>query len=160
MKRIVAIFLVALGLLAAACSSPGTPQSQMKSWISSTGYGPSTGTLLNDAKKSAQVVASNQGTNANHTVCAVMLLDAQNANNNLPTPDTTASNLLAKAYGALGSAANDCYDAYNNPAKVAAFSAQRLLGLQYLAEAQARIEAVVGGVVSTSTTSDNGSLAQ
>lgn len=149
-----------LGLGLAACSSPSTPQSQMKAWITSTGYGPATGTLLNDAKKSAQVVASNLGTNANHTVCGVMLLDAQGANNNLPTPDPTASNLLAKAYGALGSAANDCYNAAQNPTKVAAFNAQRLLGLQYLAEAQARIEAIVGGFVSITTTSDNGSLAQ
>ena len=152
--------VLGLGLLMTGCSSGGSVQDQMRSWVTSTGYGPSTGTLVHDAEKSQAVLSNGEGVNAAHTVCAVMLLDSEGANGNLPAPDPTTTSLLSKAYDELGAAANACYSAPTNASALAAFGAHKSAGLALLAEANARIEAVVGRTVSTSTTIDNGSLAQ
>jgi hypothetical protein len=152
--------VVVLGLVAAGCSSPGSIQDQMQSWVSSTGYGPSTGSLVHDAQKAQSVLSAGEGVNAAHTVCAVLLLESESANGNLPAPDPTTTSLLSKAYDALGAAANACYSASTNASALTAFGIHKSTGLALLAEANARIEAVIGRTVSTSTTADNGSLAQ
>jgi len=159
----IAALCVGSALTLAGCSSPSTPssqQAQMKTWVNQTGFGPVVGTLENDARSATQVLASGAGVNAAHTVCAVLLLDAENANNNLPTPNQNTSMLLSKAYGDLGAAATSCYRAPKSTSAQRAFLKNRNRGLAFLVEGQATIEAALGAPISTSTTADNGSTAQ
>jgi hypothetical protein len=156
----VACLALAAGLAAAGCGSPQSAQAQMRAWIDSTGYGSSTGSLIIDARNAERTLAAGGGVNAAHTICAVMLLDAETANGNLPSPDATVTSLLSKAYDSLGRAANDCYAAPQSAKALAAFDLARSNGLAYLSEGHARIEAVIGKTVSTTTTADNGSVAQ
>jgi len=159
-RRLASALAVALVVVLSSCSSSGSLADQMRSWVTSTGYGPSTGTLIRDAAKATQVLVEQSGVNSAHTVCAVMLLDAESANGNLPAPDPTATTLLAKAYNALGAAANACYAAPNSPQALSNFQTFKATGLADLSEATLRIGAIIGGTISTSTTRDNGAASQ
>ena len=87
----------------------------MKSWVSESAYVANNKTLINDAKHSATALRTKSApTSELHTVCAVMLVESEEANSALPTPDHLASSLLAKAYGNLGAGANVCYKAGAN----------------------------------------------
>ena len=151
------------GMLFTGCSGQdgqGSPQSQMNAWVNGTGFGPTLGTLENDVKRSTQTLTTGGTINEAHTVCAVLLLDVQRANGNLPTPDELSTQLLSDAYASLGKAAHDCYSAVGNPTKMASYSRNKNQGLSLLSQAQAKISSVLGASFSTSTTIDNGSTAQ
>jgi hypothetical protein len=139
-----ALLLSCLGL--SACSGAdqqGTPKQQMASWVKGTSYGATVKSLESDVKKATGILAS--GTpNEVHTICGVFLLDVEQANGLLPSPDQQATSLLSHAYESLGAAAHSCFDAPGSPAKRAAFATQKAAGLASLTEATARIEAVLG----------------
>ena len=113
----------------------------MKSWVSQSAYVANNMTLINDAKHSARALRTKSAPASElHTVCAVMLVESEEANSALPTPDHLASSLLAKAYGNLGAGANVCYKAGSN-AKLRTQAINDLsLGVSQLAEASARIK--------------------
>ena len=147
MRRIAtSLALVALCGFAASCAGAdrqGTAAQQMTSWVKGTSYGATQRTLVADAKKAAVVLST--GTPAEiHTVCGVFLVDVEQANGVLPTPDQQATDLLSTSYTALGGAAHNCFDAPGSPAKRASFAVNKSKGLAALSEATGRIEAVLG----------------
>ncbi len=113
----------------------------MKSWVSESAYVANNKTLINDAKHSATALRTKSApTSELHTVCAVMLVESEEANSALPTPDHLASSLLAKAYGNLGAGANVCYKAGTSSTKRRRAISDLSLGVAQLAEASARIK--------------------
>jgi hypothetical protein len=138
--------LLAGGLSMAGCAqdAQGTPAQQLEHWVSGTGFQGSTTQVRADVASATRVVATATDPAVVHTVCGVLLVDVEQANANLPTPDLQATSLLGSAYESLGAAAHDCYDVVGSPAKRAAFATARLAGLTSLAEACQRIEAVTG----------------
>ncbi|HTB08425.1 MAG TPA: hypothetical protein VK704_01330 [Acidimicrobiales bacterium] len=113
----------------------------MKSWVSDSAYVANNKTLINDAKHSATALRTKSASTSElHTVCAVMLVESEEANSALPTPDHLASSLLAKAYGNLGAGANVCYKAGASSTKRNRAIGDLSLGVAQLAEASARIK--------------------
>jgi hypothetical protein len=136
--RSVAILALCAGVLGAW----GTQSEKvaMKSWVSQSAYVANNKTLINDAKHSATALrAKSAPTSELRTVCAVMLVESEQANSALPTPDHLASSLLAKAYGNLGAGANVCYKAGSSATKRNKAISDLSLGVSQLAEASARI---------------------
>ena len=81
----------------------------MSVWVSGTGLGQDIGTLVADNARVPKDVAN--GTGAVHAACGTLLNDAEMANTKLPSPDPDVTDLLTKAYGLEGTAANECFDA-------------------------------------------------
>ena len=80
----------------------------MESWVSSTALGADITQIRADAANVAKVEAiGNPG--AIRTNCAVLDLDTENANQNLPSPDQQLTTDLSDAYAAEIQAAQDCY---------------------------------------------------
>jgi hypothetical protein len=145
-RRLVAAALLVTCLGLSACSGAdqqGTPQQQMVSWVKGTSYGATAQGLGTDAKKATSILAGGSP-NEVHTICGVFLLDVEQANGMLPTPDQQSTSLLSHAYESLGAAARSCFDAPGSPAKRAAFATQKGAGLASLTEATARVESVLG----------------
>jgi len=127
----------------AGADQSGTPAQQMTTWVKGTSFGLTARTLQHDAARAAKVVTS--GTPAEvRTACGVYLVDVEQANSVLPTPDVQASGLLAQAYGSLGAAAHSCYAVPSSPPDRATFAKHQAAGLASLSEGTARIEAVLG----------------
>lgn len=159
MRRTLAACAV-VALLAAACSTtptssnPAAGPAAIRSWAQSNGLGASLATIRNDlAKVAVQLNAPSATVNGDHTICAAMLLDADQSNANLPSPDATLSSLLAKAYSVVGSAANECYAVAADHSKLARFTTLSESARSYLAEAEARAVELIGpGLLPTGTT--------
>ena len=134
------------GLLGAGCASDqqGSPSKQLSNWVTGTDFAASTGQIRADVAKATTLQATTENPDAAHTLCGALLVEIQQANQTLPSPDTPTTNLLGASYESLGAAAHDCYDAVGNPAKQTAFANDRRAGLFSLTEAQLRIEAVLG----------------
>ncbi len=113
-RRVVVVALAAL--LLAACGSISNTK-KVTTWVEQSSFTSSKTTLLNDAKNASNAL-SNLSLSANslHTVCGVLLVNAEAANSALPTPDQQATSLLSKAYNAMGDGANTCYKADSNTA--------------------------------------------
>jgi hypothetical protein len=115
----------------------------MTTWVKGTSFGLTVRTMQQDAARAASVIKGGSPA-VLHTACGVFLVDVEQANSVLPTPDIQASQLLAKAYGSLGAAAHTCYDVPSSSSQRATFSRQLSAGLASLAEGTARVEAVLG----------------
>jgi hypothetical protein len=112
----------------------------MKTWTRESTYSANNKTLLGDVQHSATALRiPSEGVNDLHTVCGVLLMESEQANGALPTPDDLVNTLLAKAYGDLGAGANVCYKSGNDPAKRARALSYLSKGVGQLAEASARI---------------------
>jgi len=134
--------LLCAGLLLAGCSSISAA-SAMVNWVKQSGYVANTKTLLGDARNSLSIVRNLGASDAErHTVCAVLLVDAEAANSALPSPDAQVTTLLSKAYDSFGAGANHCYDAGTNPVQLADAVKALTSGASLLAEASARIATV------------------
>jgi hypothetical protein len=113
----------------------------MKSWTSESSYVANNKTLINDASHSATALRiPTESSNQLHTVCGVMLLESQQANGALTTPDNLVNKLLSNAYGDLGAGAHVCYSAGNDPAKRIRALNYLEKGVGLLAEASAQIK--------------------
>ena len=135
-----------LGLAVTGCGGAdqqGNPSAQMSSWVQGTSFGGSVTALQADMKKADQVIAAGSAADV-HTVGGVLLLDVEQANSTLPSPDQQATDLLSSAFDNLGAAAHECYDSPGSPAKRVAFAQSREKGLAALTEGVARVEAVLG----------------
>ncbi len=127
------------GALLAGCGSIKL-STAMISWAHDNGFLASAKTLSADAAHVATALRSpSSGVNELHTVTGVLLLAAQSAQTQLPTPDDQATQLLNSAYGSLGAAANVGYNAANNPLKRAKALALLAQGLAKLSEGSARV---------------------
>ncbi len=156
--RVLAAGLVGLlAIGAASCAGEdqmGSPSHRMQEWVGGTGLGEEIGTLVADNARIAKDVPN--GTGAVHGACATLEDDAEMANGELPTPDADLTILLSNAYELEGTAGNECYSAGATNTKLlskaekAAARANVLYG-----KAVARITAVDGLPVSTTTTTDN-----
>jgi outer membrane murein-binding lipoprotein Lpp len=104
---IAAVAAIAIGL--AGCSSkPDSTADRISSWASSTGLTSGIDQIKTDAAGVAKVekIGSPGAIRAN---CAVLDLDTETANQNLPSPDTQLTQDLSDAYTAEIQAAQDCY---------------------------------------------------
>ena len=131
----------------------GTPAQQVDAWEAGAGLAQNLGTLNQDGVHLQEVLDKHLGTTAVHTVCGVMVVDAQTGNNNLPTPDTQLTQILARAYTLEYDAANYCYDAgAGNAALLAKSARDRAKAERLFVEALARVSEITGKSVSTTTT--------
>jgi hypothetical protein len=136
--------LLAAGLALGACGAQSA-KSALTQWVTQSSFANARQVLATDARHAASVLgrASSSGGEL-HTVCAVMLLDAQAANASLPTPDAVATGLLSTAYTKLAAGANECYQAASRPSRRAVALASLRAGDAALSEAAARIAASIG----------------
>ncbi len=89
MKRI-AVLLCA-GLLLAGCGSIKASVA-LSNWVLQSNFKSAVGTFASDSAIAANNLRNPKATKADlHTVCAVLYLDAQQANSSLPTPDDQAT---------------------------------------------------------------------
>lgn len=151
-----AVVLVAVAVIAFVAyghgGTSGTPGQRLESWVSSTTLGEDIGTLEADDRNVGP--AEHRGVTTVHTVCAALANDAQTFNDQLPSPDTRVTQLLAKAYGIEYDAARECYSAGTTDSKLIAQSlGDRARALVLLREVVARVRAVTGASMPTTTTS-------
>lgn len=131
----------------------GTPSQKLATWVRATDLGQAIGTLTDDGRNVAKAVAARQGTNALHTVCAVLSNAAQTANQDLPSPDVHVTDTLAKAYALEYDAGQACYRAGAGGKKLLAQSARdRARAHQLFLQVLARIRRITGRSVPTTTT--------
>ncbi|HQT99014.1 MAG TPA: hypothetical protein PLG60_00765 [Acidimicrobiales bacterium] len=136
-RRLGAVALA--GVLLAGCGSVKL-STAMISWAHDNGFAASAKTLSIDAAHVATALRSaSSGVNELHTVTGVLLLAAQSAQTQLPTPDDQATNLLNGAYASLGAAANVGYNAAASPLKRAQALGLLAQGLAKLSEGSARV---------------------
>jgi hypothetical protein len=147
--------LLAVG--AASCAGEdqmGSPSHRMQEWVGGTGLGEDIGTLIADNARIPKDVPN--GTGAVHGACATLEDDAEMANGELPTPDADLTTLLSNAYELEGTAGNECYSAGATNAKLLAKAEKATAQANAIyRQAIARITAVDGLPVSTTTTTDN-----
>ncbi len=153
-----ALVVVALGVVAFVSLGhgvSGTPAQQLKSWVTSTHLGQDVGTLEGDGADVQRLVAARKGPAAVRTVCAAMANSAQTFNDDLPSPDTTITQLLARAYGLEYDAAESCYHAPSgNAPRFATFARDRAEAANLFGEALRRVRSLTGRSVSTTTTTE------
>ncbi|MGH9043687.1 MAG: hypothetical protein ACRDVP_02415, partial [Acidimicrobiales bacterium] len=88
-----------------------------------------------------------------HTVCGVLVVDAQAANGELPTPDSQFTHLLSSAYTSAYEAGNDCYSSAAGDAVLTARARSEIAqSLAQLARALERFEQLAAKSLSTTTT--------
>jgi hypothetical protein len=155
-----AVLVVLVGVGVASCAGEdqmGSASHRMSVWVKGTGLGENIGTLVADNARLPKVVPN--GTKAVHGACGTMLDDAEQANGELPTPDTQVTHWLSTAYNLEGSAANQCFDAGSTDKKLLAKAEKEMTKAQGLySRALIRIESIDGREPSTTTTTENGPI--
>jgi hypothetical protein len=154
---VAAAFLVGLGIVAFVSyrgeDRSGTSAQQLSAWVKDTSLGQELGALHDDGLDLQKVLARHAGTDAVHTVCGVLTVTAEQAHGNLPSTDTELTLLLDRVYQLDAEAGNDCYAAGATNKKLLAKSAsERAQAQQVAEEALARVAAVTGRTISTTTT--------
>lgn len=151
-----ALLVVAVGVVAFLSlgdGGAGTPGQRVQHWVSSTNFGQDVGTLEGDGASVRKAVAAHAGITALHTVCAAMANDAQTFNDELPSPDTRLTQLLARAYSLEYDAAESCYRAPSAGSRLLSASARdRGRAAALLKQALGRVRVVTGRSVPTTTT--------
>jgi hypothetical protein len=132
----------------------GSPAHRVSVWVDGTNLGQDIGTLIADNVRIPKVVANGAG--ALHAACSTMLNDAEAANTELPSPDSEVTDLLTRAYGLEGTAANDCYNSGGTDTKLLTESRRDTIKAEALYnQVLQRIRAIDGKVPSTTTTVGN-----
>jgi len=142
-----------LVLLLAACGSTysgSTLAQQVSSWAKSTGFSAELSTVQGDIRlvDSLSTPSGSLGSHASviKTACAVLVQDTLTANQNLPTPDQTLTDLLSTAYSKAGGAGHDCYSGAGHDNDLLSRSAtQRVTARRDLIKALARFDLVTTG---------------
>jgi hypothetical protein len=156
-----ALGVLALGVGAfvayGALGPTGTPRQQLTDWVAASQLGQTVGTLEGDAARVSAAVAQHDDTGTIHTVCGVLLTDAQSANGELPTPDRQLTVALSEAYTLDYEAGNNCYSGGATGSALLAKSAgERSAAHADLVRALALAESVLGRAVATTTTTEPG----
>ncbi len=148
---VVAVGVVAFVSLGHATS--GTPAQRLQSWATSTTLGQDVGTLEGEGRAMGRAISEHEDMTAVHTVCDAMATDAQTYNDDLPSPDTAVTQLLARAYGLEYDSAESCDRASSRGARLFAVAARdRATAATLFGEALRRVRALTGRTVSTTTT--------
>lgn len=133
--------------------SSGTAAQRLQSWVTSTRLGQDIGTLQGDGESVVRALRDHKGTTAVRTVCAAMANDAQTFNDQLPAPDSSLTQLLARAYGLDYDAAEACYKAgATNRSLLDQAAGDRARASALFDRVLRRVRAVTGDSVSTTTT--------
>lgn len=153
--------LLALALLApltlGACAGAdqrGTKAERMAEWVRATSLGERVGQLRATADAVAELKAKPLSTEVLSTRCAVVLVDVQADNGDLPSPDRVVTDGLARAYTTYARAGVACAKEAKAGATAPSADVLRLLaagGVQLL-EALNRAEILTGRAIPTSTT--------
>jgi len=107
--RYAALAAIAMAGLLAGCSSPSANTSQLvSSWASATSLSSGITQIRADAANVVKVEAT-RNPGAIRTNCAVLDLDTEDANQNLPAPVHQLTVDLTDAYTAEIQAAQDCF---------------------------------------------------
>ena len=150
------LVVVAVGVVAfvsLGLGAPATPQQRLGSWVSSTNLGQDVGTLEGDGASVRRAIAAHEDITAVHTVCAAMANDAQTYNDDLPSPDSTLTGLLARAYALEYDAAESCYHASSPGSRLLSVSAGDAVEAAGLfRRALVRVRLLTGASVPTTTT--------
>jgi hypothetical protein len=155
---VVAVGVVAFVSLGRGVS--GSPAQRLSSWVGSTNLGQDIGTLEGDAAAVHRALDAGKGIVAAHTVCAAMATSAQTFNDDLPSPDTSVTQLLAHAYGLEYDAAEACYRAPSAGAKLFdAFARRSARAAALFGDVLRRVRLLTGATVPTTTTTVLGSTA-
>lgn len=151
----IAIVLSAVALLLSSCAGAdeqGTPAERIQAWVKGSRFANSVGTLRADSVRIETVINEHHGSSAIRTDCSVIVTDASSANDELPTPDTLLTELLSRAYALEGSAGSACYAAGStNKALLSRSARDRVEANDLFNDAIARISAITGKTVSTTT---------
>ena len=151
-----ALLVVAIGVVAFVSlgdGATGTPTQRLQSWVSSTRLGQDIGTLEGDGASVRKALSAHAGMTALHTVCAAMANAAQTYNDDLPSPDTTVTQLLARAYGLEYDAAESCYRAPAPGSRLLTVSAgDRARAVGLFEQALHRVRMLTGRTLTTTTT--------
>jgi hypothetical protein len=153
--------VVAIGALAFSAyggtARSGTAAQQVRSWVAGSGLGQSLGTVVGDAARVRVAMDEHKAGAVLHTDCGVLLTDAQSANGDLPTPDSTLTNLLSAGYAFAYDAGNDCYNSGGTNEKLLARATkERIQAEAKLQEAVNLIDQLTGSTLSTTTTTQPG----
>ncbi len=129
---------------------------RMNEWVNNgSSFGQDIATLHADNTRIDTVIRLHHGTGAIHADCSLLVTDAETANDELPTPNQSVTNLLYEAYGLEGEAGAKCYKAgATNTALLATSASERAKGWAEMEQAFKQIEAILGKSVSTTTTTD------
>jgi hypothetical protein len=130
----------------------GTAPHRLSVWVRQTGFGEDIGTLVADNAR----IYKETTTAAMHAACGTMEIDADTANDELPTPDAQVSDWLSDAYGLEGTAATDCYNAGVANKKLLAVAERDTKKADALySRALIRIQSIDGHLPTTTTTTNN-----
>jgi hypothetical protein len=131
----------------------GTEAQQLQSWVSSSQLGQDIGTLQDDGKNVTRALRDHKNATSVRTICAAMANDAQTFNQQLPSPDASVTQLLARAYGLAYDAAEACYRAgTTNRTLLAQSSDDRSKASSLFEDVLHRVRSVTDHSVSTTTT--------
>jgi len=140
--------VVAGSLLLGACGasySGTTLSAQVSSWASSTGFTGAVSQLQGDLRR-VKGYSSTPGSSWK-TDCDVLVTDALDTNQNLPSPDQQLTDLLASAYSAAGDAGHGCFEGVRG-AGLVRFTTERTTALRDLVKSLARYDALTTGTAS------------
>lgn len=151
------VVAVALGATAlagcAAGGAVGDSPSQITSWMSSSGEGTLIGQVQADSANVALAIRKHDTGSTLKTVCALLSTDALTGVGNLPSPDTTLTDDLNRAFETAATAAQDCYSGATGKASLLDSSTADRAKLRGLFDAAVdRVRALTGRTPSTSTT--------
>lgn len=134
--------LLVTGIVLAGCGTVSLSDA-MDKWVTESNFNHTQQGILSDASHAAESLRATSSTPLFlHTVCGVLLLDTEQANASLPTPDNTTTRLLSTAYDDFGAGANLCYRAGNVSTKRQAALSELEKAAGFYAEAKARMSAV------------------
>lgn len=134
--RLAVTVVVALGAgVLGACGPGGSLAQQVREWATSSGWQASVSELRGDLGRLPAITSESAG--VRRTACDVLVTDALNANEQLPTPDQALTSLLSKAYSAAADAGRHCY---SGGPEVSAVPAEQQAAARALVQAQARYD--------------------
>ena len=137
--------LMVAALVLASCGSPfpgATLGQQVHSWVTSTGLTGSLSTLRSDARRVALLETRDDAAGV-RTDCDVLVNDALSANQNLPSPDSELTRILAAAYAAASAGGRHCLAGAAGNTSLLALSATELATAESgYVKAQARLDAL------------------
>jgi hypothetical protein len=136
--------VVAGGALSLACSTQysGTLAQQVNEWSTMTQF-PSAASALQSDFRDFNKLGAHVAPGVLRTYCDVMVTDALNANQNLPTPDAQVTDVLADAYNLAGESGRNCLSGANgNTVLLMRAQRQRVTAAHELIKALATIDAL------------------
>jgi hypothetical protein len=138
------VLLAISGLLLSGCGTTTTKALTIK-WMNEADQDKAYHSLHADISKTVKYLRAASATQADlHTLCTVLNLEIHAANDHLPTPDTQATDLLAKGYDTLATATTQCDVAGASPQKRALATASFRSGFGNVYFGMVRLYRVLG----------------